>query len=53
MEHISTIVQDALDHAAEQIECEAPQVAEQIRAQLEQIVEFPMYETSEKMRLVS
>jgi hypothetical protein len=37
VEHISTIVQDALDRAAEQIEREAPLVAEQIRETSERI----------------
>jgi len=42
MEHISTIVQEALDRHADQMEPESPIVAEQIREQSEKIVELPV-----------
>jgi len=53
MEHISTIVQEALDRAADQVERNAPLVAEQIREASEQIVEFPVERNFLELRLVS
>lgn len=48
MEHIGSIVQEVLDHAAEQIELESPKVAEQIRHQSEKI-DMPRHEPTEKI----
>lgn len=52
MEHISTIVQEALDRAAEQIELEAPRQAEQIREASERIDAPIQVDFSERLRMV-